>query len=162
MKRSPKLPASVSECACGCCTAVCPWDALYIASGVTARLDEDKCVGCGNVQKSVRQTLFPSSNGGLRCKTENGIATSGSSNSFIFCLESVQHPVRLAGHVVLYDPAPDRSFLARGRPIANQALCGARTAAGTVGRKTEAFPERSSAEVFAGSRWFRYGFGFFL
>ncbi|MCQ5090412.1 4Fe-4S binding protein, partial [Ruthenibacterium lactatiformans] len=40
------------ECvACGCCTAVCPRDALYIASGVTARLDEDKCVGCGKCTK---------------------------------------------------------------------------------------------------------------
>ena len=52
MKRSPKVAGIGTECvACGCCTAVCPRDALYIASGVTARLDEDKCVGCGKCTK---------------------------------------------------------------------------------------------------------------
>ncbi|MCQ5089683.1 4Fe-4S binding protein, partial [Ruthenibacterium lactatiformans] len=52
MKRSPKIASIGKECvACGCCTAVCPRDALYIASGVTARLDEDKCVGCGKCTK---------------------------------------------------------------------------------------------------------------
>ena len=52
MKRSPKVADIGKECvACGCCTAVCPRDALYIASGVTARLDEDKCVGCGKCTK---------------------------------------------------------------------------------------------------------------
>ena len=53
MKRSPKVAGIGKECvACGCCTAVCPRDALYIASGVTARLDEDKCVGCGKCAKN--------------------------------------------------------------------------------------------------------------
>ena len=53
MKRSPKVAGIGKECvACGCCAAVCPRDALYIASGVTARLDEDKCVGCGKCQPS--------------------------------------------------------------------------------------------------------------
>ena len=52
MKRTPKVAGIGKECvACGCCTAVCPRDALYIASGVTARLDEDKCVGCGKCTK---------------------------------------------------------------------------------------------------------------
>ena len=52
MKQSPKVAVIGKECvACGCCTAVCPRDALYIASGVTARLDEDKCVGCGKCTK---------------------------------------------------------------------------------------------------------------
>ena len=52
MKRSPKVAGIGKDCvACGCCTAVCPRDALYIASGVTARLDEDKCVGCGKCTK---------------------------------------------------------------------------------------------------------------
>ena len=52
MKRSPKVAGIGKECvACGCCTAVCPRDALYIASGVTARMDEDKCVGCGKCTK---------------------------------------------------------------------------------------------------------------
>lgn len=52
MKRSPKIASIGKECvACDCCTAVCPRDALYIASGVTARLDEDKCVGCGKCTK---------------------------------------------------------------------------------------------------------------
>ena len=54
MKRSPKVAGIGKECvACGCCAAVCPRDALYIASGVTARLDEDKCVGCGKCTKSL-------------------------------------------------------------------------------------------------------------
>ena len=49
---SRKMASIGKECvACGCCTAVCPRDALYIASGVTARLDEDKCVGCGKCTK---------------------------------------------------------------------------------------------------------------
>ena len=53
MKRSPKVAGIGKECvACGCCTAVCPRDALYIASGVTARLDEDKCVGCGKCHEA--------------------------------------------------------------------------------------------------------------
>lgn len=52
MKQSPKVAGIGKECvACGCCTAVCPRDALYIASGVTSRLDEDKCVGCGKCTK---------------------------------------------------------------------------------------------------------------
>ena len=52
MKQSPMVAGIGKECvACGCCTAVCPRDALYIASGVTARLDEDKCVGCGKCTK---------------------------------------------------------------------------------------------------------------
>lgn len=52
MKRSSKVAGIGKECvACGCCAAVCPRDALYIASGVTARLDEDKCVGCGKCTK---------------------------------------------------------------------------------------------------------------
>ena len=52
MKRSPKVDGIGKECvACVCCAAVCPRDALYIASGVTARLDEDKCVGCGKCTK---------------------------------------------------------------------------------------------------------------
>ena len=52
MKRSPKVAGIGKECvSCGCCAAVCPRDALYIASGVTARLDEDKCVGCGKCTK---------------------------------------------------------------------------------------------------------------
>ena len=52
VKRRRTAVAAQSFCvACGCCTAVCPRDALYIASGVTARLDEDKCVGCGKCTK---------------------------------------------------------------------------------------------------------------
>ena len=53
MKRSPKVAGIGKECvACGYCAAVCPRDALYIASGVTARLDADKCVGCGKCAKN--------------------------------------------------------------------------------------------------------------
>ncbi len=53
MKRSPKIASIGKECvACGCCAAVCPRDAIHIASGVTARLDEEKCVGCGKCAKT--------------------------------------------------------------------------------------------------------------
>ena len=38
--------------ACGCCAAVCPRDAIHIASGVVAQLDEEKCVGCGKCAKN--------------------------------------------------------------------------------------------------------------
>ena len=48
MKRSPKIASIGKECvACGCCAAVCPRDAIHIASGVVAQLDEEKCVECG-------------------------------------------------------------------------------------------------------------------
>lgn len=71
MKRSPKVAGIGKECvACGCCAAVCPRDALYIASGVTAGWMKINASAAANVQKFVRQTLFPSSNGGLRCETE--------------------------------------------------------------------------------------------
>lgn len=53
MKRSPKVASIGRECvACGCCVMVCPRDAVYIASGMTARLEEEKCVGCGLCAKA--------------------------------------------------------------------------------------------------------------
>ena len=37
-----------AECvACGCCASVCPKKAIWIDSGIIARIDGEKCVGCG-------------------------------------------------------------------------------------------------------------------
>ena len=37
--------------ACGCCTKVCPMNAINMRSGVFADVDHDKCVGCGKCAK---------------------------------------------------------------------------------------------------------------
>ena len=53
--RKKRRKARVDETlcvACGCCAAVCPRNAIHIASGVVARLDEEKCVGCGKCAKN--------------------------------------------------------------------------------------------------------------
>lgn len=52
MKRSPKLARVGKECvACGCCEAVCPKQAIHIASGVIAQVKEELCIGCGKCAK---------------------------------------------------------------------------------------------------------------
>ena len=33
--------------ACGCCVRVCALSAIRIWNGITARVDADRCVGCG-------------------------------------------------------------------------------------------------------------------
>ncbi|MBM6900343.1 4Fe-4S binding protein [Gemmiger formicilis] len=33
--------------ACGCCVKVCPLQAIKIVRGILARVNPDKCVGCG-------------------------------------------------------------------------------------------------------------------
>ena len=53
MKLSPKIASMGSECvACGCCMAVCPRDAVHVASGIIAHVDVEKCVGCGKCAKT--------------------------------------------------------------------------------------------------------------
>lgn len=48
MNKVLKLARVGGECvACGCCAAVCPREAIRVASGVIARVDEGACVGCG-------------------------------------------------------------------------------------------------------------------
>lgn len=48
MGRISKVARIGGECvACGSCVAVCPRGAIWIDSGVTARIQEDMCVGCG-------------------------------------------------------------------------------------------------------------------
>ena len=39
--------AVVEQAACVACGCVCPLRAIEIVRGVTARVDETKCVGCG-------------------------------------------------------------------------------------------------------------------
>ncbi len=38
--------------ACGCCTAVCPLEAVGIFKGSFAVIDESKCVGCGKCARA--------------------------------------------------------------------------------------------------------------
>lgn len=48
-KRKPRKIADVllTECvACGCCTKVCPKNAIEIYNGIYAVVDKKKCVGC--------------------------------------------------------------------------------------------------------------------
>lgn len=53
MKRFMKIASIGRKCVgCGCCTAVCPRDAVYIVSGIIARVEEEKCVGCGLCAKA--------------------------------------------------------------------------------------------------------------
>ncbi|MDE6880164.1 MAG: 4Fe-4S binding protein [Oscillospiraceae bacterium] len=37
--------------ACGCCTKVCPLQAVRVAWGLWAQVEESKCVGCGRCVK---------------------------------------------------------------------------------------------------------------
>ena len=49
---SQKVASVGKECvACGCCIRVCPKEALKIAWGIFASVDEEKCVGCGRCAK---------------------------------------------------------------------------------------------------------------
>ena len=52
MKLSPNIAHIGSECvACGCCVLVCPKGAIHIAFGITAQVNEEKCVGCKKCSK---------------------------------------------------------------------------------------------------------------
>lgn len=52
MKQSVKVAQIGAECvACGCCTAVCPRDAIQIRAGIIAEVEESRCVGCGRCAK---------------------------------------------------------------------------------------------------------------
>ena len=43
-----KIAQIGKECvACGCCLKVCPKGAVYVDSGVIAKVDGEKCIGCG-------------------------------------------------------------------------------------------------------------------
>lgn len=51
MKRSPNIAHIGSECvACGCCVLVAP-KMPHIAFGITAQVDNEKCVGCKKCSK---------------------------------------------------------------------------------------------------------------
>ncbi|GLC78908.1 4Fe-4S dicluster domain-containing protein [Lacrimispora brassicae] len=48
MNKAKKIARIGKECvACGCCVTTCPKNAITIASGITARIDQDMCIGCG-------------------------------------------------------------------------------------------------------------------
>lgn len=52
MKKSRKIAQVGGECvACGCCVGVCPMQAIRVAFGIVAQVDEEKCVGCGKCAK---------------------------------------------------------------------------------------------------------------
>lgn len=53
MKLSLKIATIGTECvACGCCVPVCPKAALFVDSGVTARVISDLCIGCGRCART--------------------------------------------------------------------------------------------------------------
>lgn len=48
-----KVACVGNECvACGSCIRVCPKGAIWIDSGVIAKINEEKCVGCGKCAKT--------------------------------------------------------------------------------------------------------------
>ena len=52
MSKSLKLAEIGNDCvACGCCAAVCPKEAINIASGIIAKVHSERCVGCGKCEK---------------------------------------------------------------------------------------------------------------
>lgn len=44
--------------ACGCCVRVCPLSAIRIWNGITARVDADRCVGCGKCAAECPATII--------------------------------------------------------------------------------------------------------
>ena len=47
MTKTPRVCQIGKECvACGTCVPVCPKEAIQIRWGVSAHVDEEKCVGC--------------------------------------------------------------------------------------------------------------------
>ena len=52
MALSKRLAQVGRECvACGTCVKVCPRTAIRVASGVTARVDQEICIGCGKCSR---------------------------------------------------------------------------------------------------------------
>ncbi|MGI5825254.1 MAG: 4Fe-4S binding protein [Bacillota bacterium] len=53
MAKIRKIAQIGKECvACGCCAKVCPKGAVYVDSGVIAKVDGEKCIGCGKCAKT--------------------------------------------------------------------------------------------------------------
>lgn len=47
-----KAIVNIRECvACGCCTKVCPRNAISVPQGIHAVVDRERCVGCGKCVK---------------------------------------------------------------------------------------------------------------
>ena len=52
IKKRRKAIVDAEHCvACGCCTKVCPMQAIEIVKGITAQVCMEKCVGCGKCAK---------------------------------------------------------------------------------------------------------------
>ena len=48
IRKKRKAFVSESDCvACGCCVKVCPMNAIEIFRGIVAKINPEKCVGCG-------------------------------------------------------------------------------------------------------------------
>lgn len=44
--------------ACGCCTKVCPFNAIQIYKGIMAQVDINKCVGCKKCAKECPASII--------------------------------------------------------------------------------------------------------
>lgn len=48
IRKKKKAFVSADDCvACGCCLKVCPRNAIEIWHGIMARVDMERCIGCG-------------------------------------------------------------------------------------------------------------------
>ena len=53
---SRKMASIGKECvACGCCTRVCPKEAIQIAWGISARVDQENASAAGSVRRYALQ-----------------------------------------------------------------------------------------------------------
>ena len=46
-RKRRKAQVDQTACVAGCCVKVCPLQAIEIVRGIMARVNPDKCVGCG-------------------------------------------------------------------------------------------------------------------
>ena len=53
VRRRRRASVDQGSCvACGCCVRVCPLSAIQVVKGITAQVDEERCVGCGKIGRA--------------------------------------------------------------------------------------------------------------